>query len=144
MPGALRRFGPANDTGLARGENIGSVRNVTPSMRTSIVECPIHVRLGFATIALGSYATRGAPPFRPTSDVHVFRAKNGTVTVGPGHDRAPAGLTKRSPRRGAPLPVRTGGLAHAIARITAAATSARRVVIAGDRAPDSGGRSRPR
>src|SRR5437867_9704928 len=92
IPGGTTRFGPANDTGLARAENIGSVRNVTPSMRTRNVAWPIHVRLGFWRIAARSYGTRGAAPARPTSDVHAFRAKKGRVTDGPGHARLPPGL----------------------------------------------------
>src|SRR5690242_19955513 len=102
MPGATSRFGPANVTGLARSENIGSVRNATPSMRTRNGEWPIHVTLGFARSAAGSYGTRGAAPSRPTTDVHAFRAKKGRVTAGPGHERGPAGLANRSPSRGAP------------------------------------------
>src|SRR5439155_19320234 len=99
-PGGTSRFGPANDTGPARSEKIGSVKNVTPSMRTSNVEWPIHVRLGFSSMAARSYGTRGAAPSRPTSDVHVLRAKKGRVTSGPGHGRQPAGSVKTSPSGG--------------------------------------------
>ena len=80
-PGGTSRPGPANDTGLARSEKIGSVRNVTPSMRTSIVEWPIQVMLGFSAIAFASYGTNGAAPSRPTRDVQILRAKNGMLTV---------------------------------------------------------------
>src|SRR4029077_5811835 len=121
-PGGRSRFGPANETGLARSEKIGSVRNVTPSMRTRNVEWAIHVMLGCSSIAVRSYGTRGAAPSRPTSDVQVFRAKKGRVTVGPGHGRPPPGFVKTSPFRGAPPCA--GELLHAVTR--AARNAARR------------------
>src|SRR5438093_5879773 len=122
-PGGTRRFGPANDTGLARSEKIGSVRNVTPSMRTRNVEWPIHVRLGFPSMAAGSWGTRGARPSRPTSDVHALRVRKGRMTPRPGRGREPPGFANTSPSRGAPAGA--GRLVPAITRTARNATARR-------------------
>ena len=63
-PGGTRRFGPANENGLARSENIGSVRNVTPSIRTSIVAWPIQVMPGLRWRPRGRSRRAGAAPGR--------------------------------------------------------------------------------
>ena len=61
-PGACRRFGPAKETGLARGPQWGSVSRLTPSSCRSTVACPIHVTVGsepLARRAAPSLASRG-------------------------------------------------------------------------------------
>src|SRR2546422_7334028 len=70
------RRGPVKEKGLARSENIGSVRKVTPSIRTRNVEWPIQVRLGVRAIAVLSYGTRGAAPGRGDSVTQIRRPKN--------------------------------------------------------------------
>ena len=95
VSGGTNRFGPANPTGLARSEKMGSVRNVTPSMRTSIVEWPIHVMLGLRIIATRLKGTRCAPPVRGTSEVHALRRKNGNISSRPGRSIEPS--AKRGP-----------------------------------------------
>src|SRR5437879_12189236 len=92
-------------------------------MRTRNVEWPIHVRLGFPSMAAGSWGTRGARPSRPTTDVHALRAKKGRVTPGPGHGREPPGFANTSPSRGAPAG--DGWLVHAITRAARNATERR-------------------
>ena len=43
------RFGPANASGDARSEKIGSNRMFLPARRTSMVACPIHVTDGLVS-----------------------------------------------------------------------------------------------
>ena len=60
-PGGVRRRGPANETGLARSDQWGSVKMLTPSSWTRSVECPIHVTVGVPWLsrsARPSFATR--------------------------------------------------------------------------------------
>ena len=81
-PGGTRRGGPAKDSGLARCENMGSVRKVAPSMRTRNVAWPIQVRPRIAAQAPPRRTARaGAAPgraaaARPTGGA----ARNGSVT----------------------------------------------------------------
>src|SRR5262249_8201922 len=96
-PGGTRRFGPAKPNGLARSEKIGSVRNVAPSMRTSMVEWPIHVMLGLFAMAARSYGTMGAAPGRPRSVAQALRRKKGAIAEKPGRERGPLVFPKRVP-----------------------------------------------
>src|SRR2546430_9173192 len=60
-PGGVTRLGPANPTGLARSDQCGSVRTLTPSSWTRSVEWPTHVNVsapGLDRMALKSLATR--------------------------------------------------------------------------------------
>ena len=77
------RPGPMKENGLARWENIGSVRNATPSIRTRNVEWPIHVRLGDRAIAALSYGTRGAAPERGVIETRILRPKNLSPSMRP-------------------------------------------------------------
>src|SRR5207249_5381227 len=68
-----------NGSGPARSENIGSVRNVTPSIRTRNAECPTHVMVGLRAIARLSYGTRAAAPGRRTNAAQILRIKKPAV-----------------------------------------------------------------
>src|SRR5262245_41035068 len=81
---------------------MGSVRKVTPSIRTSMVECPIHVTLGLCMIARTSYGTRRAAPDRGTRELQALRAKKGRATDRPPRSGGPMVFMNWSPLRGAP------------------------------------------
>jgi hypothetical protein len=65
--GGATRLGPANDTGLARSDQLGSVRMFTPSSWTSKVAWPTHVTVSaprLSRIAGRSLATCGNAALR--------------------------------------------------------------------------------
>src|SRR6266404_5419699 len=84
------RFGPANDTGLARFDQLGSVRMLTPSSCTSRVAWPTHVtvaaprlsRMAGRSLAIdGKLAVRGenvAAKMRETKNVKRVQAPAGS------------------------------------------------------------------
>src|SRR5262249_61639014 len=79
-PGGDTRLGPANDTGLARLDQLGSVRMLMPSSWIKRVACPAHVtvaaprlsRMVGRSLAIdGSAALRGAKVVD-----HILEMKN--------------------------------------------------------------------
>ena len=73
-PGSTQRRGPSHEIGLAVGDQIGSVRKLTPPSWTSSVEWPIQVAVGtlcraFSRRKAPSLATRSGAPGRPAIEV---------------------------------------------------------------------------
>src|SRR5262245_28271824 len=60
IPGGITRLGPANDTGLARSDQWGSVKKLTPLSWTSSVEWPTHVTVGAVALARSARPSFGA------------------------------------------------------------------------------------
>ena len=88
-PGSTQRRGPSHEMGLAVGDQIGSVRKLSPPIWTSSVEWPIQVAVGtlcraFSRRKAPSLATRSGAPGRPAIELAMRRSWNGRVTPGPG------------------------------------------------------------
>src|SRR4051812_4536128 len=66
IPGWLNRCGPANDTGLARSDHIGSVRMFTPAVWMSTVEWFTNVINNFSP----ETAAGGSDETPPRSSAH--------------------------------------------------------------------------
>ena len=99
-PGGLQRRGPSHEIGLAVGDQIGSVRKLTPPSWTSSVAWPIQVAVGtlcraFSRRKAPSLATRCGAPGRPAIEVRIRRSWKGSVTRGPARWISPARFRKR-------------------------------------------------
>jgi len=81
-PGGDTRLGPANESGLARFDQLGSVRTFTPSSWTSRVAWPTHVTVAaprLSRIAGRSLATEGKLAVRAENVAdHIREMKNVT------------------------------------------------------------------
>src|SRR5215467_1863961 len=79
-PGGATRLGPANDSGLARLDQFGSVRMFTPSSWRSRVEWPTHVTVAaprLSRIAGRSLAIEGKLAVRAENvAAHIREMKN--------------------------------------------------------------------
>src|SRR5207249_908393 len=81
-PGGVTRPGPPNDTGLARGDQCGSVRTLTPSSWTSSVECPTRVTAAGARHTDERQRDEGETE-QPQDQLVVFPTGSSTMKAAP-------------------------------------------------------------